>query len=169
MAKWIEDSIMFATEVNVGDIVSSSHFKNLLYRDLGLMDPLEGFYVNPRIVSRNTSNITFTTLESIPIIARKTGGKKHNVSFHFELPGEPRFVVVYTEGDCNHVREYDSTEDRIGHYPLVVKARLLGPMDLWDPNGIVITFYMRSAVVRHCVPEVELRGFMAITYNTVVS
>lgn len=169
MAQWTDNEILFTTEVKEGDIISSPHFCNLLYRDVLELDPLLGFYVNPLKVHYTNTNMRTIVVEDIGLLTRRKAGKKTVTSFKFPLSDNVSFVVIYTESYMDTYKEYDTEEDRTGHYPLTVKARMLSPSKQWDPYGLTITFYMRSRVMKHCLEEVRLESSMIIEYKNFLS
>lgn len=169
MAKWMDDTIIYTTEVSIGDIISSPMFENLLFRDIMEMNPIRGCFVNPRIPIKSVMNETYTRIESLGVIMRRVGADKRRVSYKMVIDPKSVFVVVHIEDDCEQVMEQNGPDGIEGHYPTLVKARMLGPMSIWDPNGLEITFRMNTVRAKYAVNQVVLDGHLFITYNIIAN
>ena len=163
-----DNQIMISTVVR-GDIIRCDDFENLLFKDMFELDAACGFYVNPWTRTKNWDNTVFKVLYSPGKIKRPSplpGRKTHIMcDYKQKIPRDSHFVVIFTQPDVAHPKEYIDEDDCNGHYPLLVIAKMLGPDDEYDVNGIEITFHMESEVAPYSVLEVESLSCMIITFK----
>lgn len=166
----IEEIRTFTREVNIGDVIKSLAFENLLYKDIMEQDPMCGFYVNPYSESRSWDNQVGFIIED-PGRMKRADAKPRSagqfINYREKIDPNREFIVMYKFLNCNFPKEQLEENEFTGTYPTTVIARMLAPDGSYDSFGIDITFNMNSTVVKNCVPVVEKVGFMHINYQRI--
>lgn len=165
-----EDELVHSFTVKQGEVIKAPEFRNLLYKDREDLDPMAGFWVNPRLGTRSWDQmITSTFLENPGLINKKIrrGYMRDMQDYKLSIDAEREFVVIHTFRNCDYPKE-QIFEEKPSNYPLTVIAKMLSPDGEWDSFGIEIWFNMESREAKNIVPAVISCGFMSVTYKRVL-
>jgi hypothetical protein len=166
----VDEIRIFTASVQVGDIIKSPSFKNLLYKDMVDQDPMCGLFVNPYKEYRSWDNSVGFMIEDPGKMKRANAvphGAGQYISFRMEIDETREFVVIRKFPNCDYPKEQVSENDITGRYPTTVIAKMLAPDGEYDEFGIEITFNMDTTVAKHAVNSVEKVGFMGIDYKRI--